>query len=1008
MQSTYAGYQFYARNPSASLQRIASKPEVARETAYYRAHIGKVKSVDDLIKDKRLYAYALKTYGLDDAIPNRAFIRKVLTSDLTQPKSFANALTDPRYRALAAAFGFTTSGQVPTTAVAQNPGEEDETLGLYSSRTLVGTTQQADITYYQSHIGKVHSITDLASDSRLYRIALQAYGIDPTTTSTKTITQLLESDRFDSLSFVDQSGAPGDGVQSLASVQATVSRYAAGVGADASSQQDAAVETAYYRSAMADVHTVDQFLSDGRLVAYAAQAFGLAGSADAVRTYAEAHGTKAGVGMTAAETSDLLRSVLTSDLGKPGNTADAIGGGFRDLAGAMGFGAQRLQSAGDMTDTVARYTQAMGNDATRQAAVAETAYYKATVPTLTIPDKLTADPRLLAYVTKAYGLVFPSGSTPATQGATVSAALSGDPTDPAGTAARLGASFVAPASAFESAKPVYAQSASSAESTIDLYTQRTASDPGAAAETNYYRATMPGVKTAGALLGDSRLLAYVVKAFDIAVPAGASEADTRARLTAVLASDPLDPAGAAATGGSATRRLASAFRFDAAGTVSSAIRPEAATTGLQTASAMKATGDLYAERLGPDPSRQAQGKIESDYSQVVIAAATTVDDVVGDPRVVAYLAGAYDIGFKPSATDADRAQAMRALLTSDPNDPKSVASQQGNGARALAAAFTFSQPYQGDAGISRNGRPDLVAFANAFNFDRTGQVAPPRPAQLVRDTTVTLALYVRSATAASRGKVSAQAEAAYFKASIGEVRTLDGFLSDPRLVAVATSAYGVTRPSGLTDAAWASRLKSVLTSDLADPKSVANKLGASARYLAAAFAFAKDGSVSAAPAQAAQSSKTAILMADPYAADTMETEAGTNNPGVRLALYFTRLAPTVTSMYQILADKALLSVAKTALGLPDGFSKLDIDAQARFLSAKIKPSDLSDPKKLDLFVKRFAVLYDTAKLTNAPPSTIFDSMASGTETTSNSLLSTLYNSHTSTDPSSVLQLFAQS
>ena len=1008
MQSTYAGYQFYARNPTASLQRIASKPEVARETAYYRAHIGKVKTVDDLIKDKRLYAYALKTYGLEDAIPNRAFIRKVLTSDLTQPKSFANALTDPRYRALAAAFGFTTSGQLPTTAVAQDAGEEDETLGLYSSRNLVGTTQQADITYYQSHIGNVHSITDLTSDSRLYRIALQAYGLDPTTTSTKTITQLLEIDRFDPQSFVDQSGATGDGAQSLASIQAAVSRYAATVGTDAASQQGAAVETAYYRSAMADVHTVDQFLSDGRLVAYTAQAYGLAGSADAVRTYAEAHGVKSGVGMTAAETSDLLRSVLTSELTKPGNAADAIGGGFRDLAGALGFGAQRLQSAGDMADTVARYIQVLGGDASGQAASAESAYYKATVPTLTSPDQLAADPRLLAYVTTAFGLVFPAGSTAATQAATVSAALSGDPTNPSGTAARLGASFGALASAFNSAKPVYAQSASSAESTIDLYTQRTASDPAAASETDYYRATMPGVKSVDALLGDSRLLAYVVKAFDIAVPAGASEVDTRAHLRAVLTSDPVDPAGATAAGGTATRRLASAFRFDAAGTVSSPSRPEAATTGVQTAAAMQATGDLYAERLGPDPSQQAQGRIESDYSQAAIAAATTLDDVIGDPRVVDYLATAYDIGFKPTATDADRALAIRALLTSDPDNPKSAASQQGNSARALAAAFTFSRSYQGDAAIGRNGRPDLVAFADAFNFDKTGQVAPPRLAQPARDTAATLALYAKSTAAANRGKTSAQAEAAYFEASIGDVRTLGGFLSDARLEAVATAAYGVTRPAGLSDAAWTSRLTSVLTSDLADPKSTANTLGAGARKLAAAFAFAKDGCVSASPAQAAQSGKAAILMADPYAKDAMETEAGTNNPGVRLALYFTRLAPTVTDMYQILADKALLSVAKTALGLPDGFSKLNIDSQARMLAAKIKPSDLSDPKKLDLFVKRFAVLYDTAKLTNAPPSTIFDSMASGTDTTSNSLLSTLYNSHQSSDQSSVLQLFAQS
>ena len=179
MLSTYAGYQFYARNPTTAAQRVAAEAPVSRETAYYRANIGKVKSVDDLLANPRLYTYALKSHGLEDAIPNRGFVRKVLTSDLTQPRSFANALNDTRYRALAAAFGFSTSGKLPTTAVAQGAAQENETLGLYAGRTLVGTTQQADITYYQAHIGNVHSVTDLAADSRLYRIALQAYGLDP-------------------------------------------------------------------------------------------------------------------------------------------------------------------------------------------------------------------------------------------------------------------------------------------------------------------------------------------------------------------------------------------------------------------------------------------------------------------------------------------------------------------------------------------------------------------------------------------------------------------------------------------------------------------------------------------------------------------------------------------------------------------------------------------------------------------------------------------------------------
>ena len=191
MLSTYDSYRFYAQDLAKSVSRVAAQPAVQRDTAYYQANIGKVKTVDDFLKNPRLYTYALTTYGLEDAIPNRGFIRKVLTSDTTDPKSFVNKLNDTRYRALAAAFAFTTTGKVVTTAVTQDATQEDETLGLYSRRTLVlgpqpnataaTKAQQDDIDYYKAHIGRVSSLSDLTGDHRLYRIALQAYGLDPAT-----------------------------------------------------------------------------------------------------------------------------------------------------------------------------------------------------------------------------------------------------------------------------------------------------------------------------------------------------------------------------------------------------------------------------------------------------------------------------------------------------------------------------------------------------------------------------------------------------------------------------------------------------------------------------------------------------------------------------------------------------------------------------------------------------------------------------------------------------------
>ena len=52
---------------------------------------------------------------------------------------------------------------------------------------------------------------------------------------------------------------------------------------------------------------------------------------------------------------------------------------------------------------------------------------------------------------------------------------------------------------------------------------------------------------------------------------------------------------------------------------------------------------------------------------------------------------------------------------------------------------------------------------------------------------------------------------------------------------------------------------------------------------------------------------------DKYMRQTLEENAGEQNEGVRLALYFERKAPTLTSFYEVLADPALAKVVRTAL-----------------------------------------------------------------------------------------------
>jgi hypothetical protein len=222
MVSTYFSYSYITRNLKQSLTRVEQQPDVAREAAYYKAHIGKVKTVDDFMKDYRLYHYATKAYGLEDMAYAKAFMKKVLESDLSDAKSFVNKLVDKRYREFAAAFSF----HGTATPVAQSGDQTDEMIGLYTATKTRQVNAIADDTnYYNTEIGKIGSADQLLNNDRLRNYVYSAYGIDQSKWPSNTISQVLSSDPSDPNSYVNTTFAsqlPGLNAQ-LAQAQSDVS-----------------------------------------------------------------------------------------------------------------------------------------------------------------------------------------------------------------------------------------------------------------------------------------------------------------------------------------------------------------------------------------------------------------------------------------------------------------------------------------------------------------------------------------------------------------------------------------------------------------------------------------------------------------------------------------------------------------------------------------------------------------------------------------------------------------
>jgi Protein of unknown function (DUF1217) len=186
---------------------------------------------------------------------------------------------------------------------------------------------------------------------------------------------------------------------------------------------------------------------------------------------------------------------------------------------------------------------------------------------------------------------------------------------------------------------------------------------------------------------------------------------------------------------------------------------------------------------------------------------------------------------------------------------------------------------------------------------------------------------------------------AYYEANIGSVKSIQDLVGNYRLLSYALDAYGL---GGQINAKGL--ITKVLEGGVSNPKSLANTLPDSRwKAFAAAFNFVDSGATSPSSASAVSTTRS------DYVQQQLESDQGGQDVGVQLALYFQRVAPTVTSAYGILADSNLLQVAATIMGISPSAAA---DLQPQTLSELMPLSDLQDPKKLTQLTERFTAMYD--------------------------------------------------
>lgn len=110
----YVGWKFLQNSLPTQTAAFRSGAEITREVDHVRSEMGLVVSAEQLVEDRQLLKVALGAFGLQDDLPNRAFVERILSDGTIDPSALSNRLADKRYRDFSDAFNLGGEG-VPAT-----------------------------------------------------------------------------------------------------------------------------------------------------------------------------------------------------------------------------------------------------------------------------------------------------------------------------------------------------------------------------------------------------------------------------------------------------------------------------------------------------------------------------------------------------------------------------------------------------------------------------------------------------------------------------------------------------------------------------------------------------------------------------------------------------------------------------------------------------------------------------------------------------------------------------
>ena len=177
---TLSALRLVERTEDRQIEQIRKSPEHARAISIFRERMRDVETVDDLMKDRDLYVFVMKSFDLEDQIFGKGLIKKALESDINDKSSLISRLTDPRIKELYKVLDFRNGGTLNFNTLSSRWREE--MVDRYLERQFINGHKETnaplgEIFEFRKKVPGIKSWFDVLKDKPLYAFMRTALGV---------------------------------------------------------------------------------------------------------------------------------------------------------------------------------------------------------------------------------------------------------------------------------------------------------------------------------------------------------------------------------------------------------------------------------------------------------------------------------------------------------------------------------------------------------------------------------------------------------------------------------------------------------------------------------------------------------------------------------------------------------------------------------------------------------------------------------------------------------------